>query len=186
MRGGAVPRALLALTAGLALALALGSCGGEGETSAEEEKAADVEILNEVLGRQLSAVAAYDEVLPGLRGPALAAARQFRAQEQEHVDAIVKALRGIGGEADPDPEEIDTAELKTEEDRLLFLYELESETIEDELDAIPNLNDGWPRKLFAMTAANQAQHLVLLRRALGAKGGEIVPEPFEYGQTPVP
>lgn len=186
MRGGAARRALLSLAAGLALALALGSCGGDDDGSAEAEKAADVELLNQVLARQLSAVDAYEAVLPDLGGQALAAARLFRGQEQEHVNAIVKALRGMGGEADPQPEEIETDELRTEEERLLFLYELESDTIEDELDAISNLNDPWPRKLLAMTATNQAQHLVLLRRALGAKGLETVPGPLEYGQTPPP
>jgi hypothetical protein len=186
MRGGAARRALVSLAAGLAIALAIGSCGDDGDGSAEAEKAADVELLNEVLARQLSAVDAYEAVLPGLRGQALAAARLFRGQEQEHVNAIVKALRGMGGEADPQPEEIETDELRTEEERLLFLYEMESDTIEDELDAISNLNDPWPRKLLAMTATNQAQHLVLLRRALGAKGLETVPGPLEYGQTPPP
>jgi hypothetical protein len=37
-----------------------------------------------------------------------------------------------------------------------------------------------------MTAANQAQHLVLLRRELGAKPLQAVPEPFEDGETPAP
>ena len=182
-----MPRALLALATAVALAAALGACGGDGDASAaEEEKAADIAILNEVLGRQLSAVDAYDVVLPGLHGEALAAARFFRAQEQEHVDSIVKALRGLGGRAEPQPEEIDTEGLKIEADRLRFLYELESATIDAELDAIPNLTETWPRTLLGTTVANQAQHLVLLRRALGAKPLETVPEAFEDGTTPAP
>ena len=35
-------------------------------------------------------------------------------------------------------------------------------------------------------AANQAQHLVLLRRALGAKPLETIPSAFETGETPAP
>ncbi len=186
MRGGAARRALLSLTAGLALALALGGCGGDDGTSAEEETAADVEILNEVLGRQLAAVEAYDNTLPGLRGEALATARQFRAQEQEHVDSVLKALRGLGGRAEPELEEIEATGLETQADRLLFLYEVENETIDTELSAISNLVDTWPRTLLGATVANHAQHLVLLRRALGAKPRETVPEPFEDGETPAP
>jgi hypothetical protein len=186
MRGGAVRGALPAVLAGLALALALASCGDDSGSSAEDERAADVEILNEVLGRQLSAVAAYERTLPALRGPALAAARKFRAQEQEHVDSVVKALRGLNAEAEPETEEIEAEEAKTEADRLRFLYEMESETIDTELDAISRLADGWPRTLLGTTVANQAQHLVLLRRALGATPLGAVPDAFEGGTTPAP
>lgn len=185
MRGGAARRALLSLTAGLALALALGACGDDGG-SAEEEKAADAEILNEVLGRQMAMVDAYDAALPGLRGPALTAAREFRAQEQEHVDSVVKSLRGLEAPAEPEPEEIEASDLETQEDHLRFLYEIESETIDSELSAISNFAETWPRTLLAATVANRAQHLVLLRRALGTPPLQTVPEPFEDGMTPAP
>jgi hypothetical protein len=186
MRAGAVPRALFALVACLVLAIALTSCGGGDSTSAEAEKAADAEVLNEVLGRQMSAVDAYDTVVPALHGPALAAARKFRAQEQEHVDSIVKALRGLGAAAEPEPEEIEASGLKTRPDYLRFLYEVESGTIVAELDAISTLTESWPRTLLGTTVTNQAQHLVLLRGALGVKALETVPDPFEDGTTPAP
>jgi rubrerythrin len=186
MRGGAVRSALPALLAGLALALTLTSCGDDGGGSAKDERAADVEILNEVLGRQLSAVAAYERIMPALRGPALAAARKFRAQEQEHVDSVVKALRGLNAQAEPTTEEIEPDEVKTEADRLRFLYEMESETIDTELEAISELSESWPRTLLGTTVANQAQHLVLLRRALGATPLGAVPDAFEGGTTPAP
>jgi hypothetical protein len=187
MRGGVVRGAPLALFAALALALALGSCGGGGSSSsAQSEKADDAAILNEVLGRQMAAVDAYDAALPGLRGPALAAGRRFRAQEQEHIDAVVKALRGLAGKAEPHPEEIEPGELKTRADRLDFLYGVENRTIDIELEAISNLTQSWPRELLTSTIANQAQHLVLLRWALGAKPLETVPAAFEDGTTPAP
>jgi len=187
MRGGAVRGALLTLAACLALTLAVAGCGGGEESSAAtDERAADVDILNEVLGRQLAAIEAYDLTLPGLRGPTLAAARLFRAQEQEHVDSVVKALRGLNAAAEPQTEEIDPPRLKTQPDRLAFLYEVESGTIDAELDAISQLTESWPRTLLGTTVANQAQHLVLLRRALGAKPLQTVPEAFEGGETPAP
>jgi hypothetical protein len=187
MRGGAVPAALLALAAGLALALVLSACSGEDDSSAAvDDRAADVEILNEVLGRQLSAIDAYGLVLPRLRGSTLAAARLFRAQEQEHVDSIVKALRGLNARAEPQTEEIEPPRLKTQAERLTFLYEVEGDTIDAELDAISTLSESWPRTLLGTTVANQAEHLVLLRRALGAKPLETVPEAFEGGTAPAP
>ncbi|MFL5898549.1 MAG: ferritin-like domain-containing protein [Solirubrobacterales bacterium] len=185
MRGRLARRALAATAAAVALAAAFGACGGGGSSSASD-KDRDVKVLNEVLGRQLAAVKAYGQVLARLRGPDLAAAQQFRAQEQEHVDATTKTLRGIGGEADPLAETIDASDLKTRADNLELLYEMESATIDLELNAISKLTIDWPRPLVASMAADQAQRLVLLRRALGAKPLEAVPSAYETGETPAP
>jgi hypothetical protein len=184
MRGSAVRRALL-LGAVAVLAAALAACGSSGSSGAGE-KERDVRVLNEILGRQLAAVAAYSQVLPHLRGTELAAARQFRAQEQEHVDATTKTLRGIGGEADPSPERIEADSLTTRADSLGFLYEMESATLDAELSAVGKLSVDWPRPLLASMAASQAQHLVLLRQALGARPSEAVPSAFETGEIPAP
>jgi Ferritin-like domain len=185
MRGRGVRRALLLGVLAALLAGALGSCGGGGSSGAGD-KERDARTLNEILGRQLAAVAAYSKVLPTLHGADLAAAQQFRAQEQEHVDATTKTLRGIGGEADPPAETIETGDLKTRADSLGFLYEMESATLDAELGAVGKLTVDWPRPLIASMAANQAQHLVLLRRALGAKPLEAIPAAFETGEIPAP
>jgi hypothetical protein len=187
-RAAAVRRALLLVVGTAVAAAALAACGGGGgDTSASPtDQAADAEVLNEILSRQSAAVVAYDHSLRGLGGPSLATARLFRAQEQEHVDAILKALRSLGAAAEPTPEPIDVSGLKSEAEYLTFLYELESATIEAELTAIARLTSPGARSLLATTVANQAQHLVLLRRALGAKSLETVPEPFENGTTPAP
>lgn len=175
---------LLGATAALAAA-ALSACGSGGSSGATDTER-DVKVLNDVLGRQLAAVAAYERVQPRLHGADLAAARQFRAQEQEHVDSTTKTLRGIGGEADPAAETIETDDLATRADSLEFLYQMESATIDFELNAVGRLTIDWPRPLIAAMAANQAQRLVLLRRALGAKPPETIPSAFEAGETPAP
>ncbi len=178
-------RALRLGAAALLLATALAACGGGG-TGGEDERERDVRVLNEVLGRQRAAAAAYEMALPNLRGAELAAAQQFRAQEQEHLDATTKTLRGIGGEADPPAEAIEADNLKTRTDSLEFLYEMESATIDLELNAVSRLTIDWPRPLIASMAANQAQRLVLLRRALGAPPLKAIPSAFETGETPAP
>ena len=185
MRGRIVRRAILAAALAGLLAAALSSCGGGGSSTATD-KERDVTVLNAILGRQLAAVAAYGRVLPKLRGADLAAAQQFRAQEQEHVDATTKTLRGIGGESDPPAEKIEASDLKTRADSLEFLYEMESATIDAELNAVSRLTIDWPRPLIASMAANQAQRLVQLRRALGASPLETIPSAFETGETPAP
>ena len=176
---------LVAVLVGLALVFA--GCGSGGGTTTEvPDKAGDAEILNNVLAREIAAVAAYERILPLLQGQGLASAREFRAQEQEHVDAIVKALRGLGEEAAPEEEEIESEGLKSQADALAFLYEVESISVANDLRAISNLTAPWPRSLLGSIAANQAQHLVVLRQALGADAPEVIPDAFEDGTTPPP
>jgi hypothetical protein len=184
MRGRTVRRALLLGVVATALVGGLAACGDGSDAVTDKE--ADVRVLNEILARQLAAVDAYGEVLPVLRGDDLAAAREFRSQEQEHVNETMKTLRGLDGEADPPAETIEAEGLETPRDALELLYEMESATIDAELSAIAKLTISWPRPLIAAMAANQAQRLVLIRRALGAKLLETVPEAFETGETPAP
>jgi hypothetical protein len=185
MRRRLVRRAFVLAVVALALVAGLSACGNDSEESAIDPEA-DARVLNEVLGRQLAAVDAYGEALPLLRGAGLATARRFRAQEQEHVDATTKALRGLEGKADPPPETVEAGELETAEDAWRFLYQLESATIDAELNAVAKLTIAWPRPLVAGMAANQAQRLVLIRRTLGAKPAETVPKAFETGETAAP
>jgi len=187
MRGRAMRRAFLLVAIATLLVAALAGCGGGGSSSTvQQEREADARVLNEILARQLAAVAAYGKVLPKLHGAELVTARHFRAQEQEHVDATTKVLQKTGAEADPPAETIDANELKTRKDALAFIYEMESATIDAELHAIDRLSLSWPRPLLASMVANQAQRLVLVRRALGAQPLATVPEPFETGETPAP
>ncbi len=187
MRAVAVRRALLLALATVAAAIALVACGGGGGTSSTAtDKEADAAVLNEVLARQNAAVAAYGHSLHGLGGHWLSTARLFRAQEEEHVDAILKSLRSLGAAAEPPEEAIEADGLGSQAEYLAFLYELESATIEAELAAIAKLTSPAPRSMLATTVANQAQHLVLLRRGLGAKLEETVPRAFEDGTTPAP
>lgn len=185
MRGFAMRRALLLGAALTALAAGLLGCGGDDSDSIIDQDA-DIAVLNEVLGRQLAAVEAYGQVLPALQGADLALAREFRSQEQEHVNEVTKMLRGLDGEADPVEEPVEVGDLETRRDALEYLYELESATLDEELSAVGRLTLGWPRPVMGTMAANQAQRLVLIRRALGAAPLATVPEAFETGEVPAP
>jgi hypothetical protein len=109
----------------LVVAAVLAGCGGGGSSTSTATEAAstraapapspDAEALNEVLARQEGAVAAYAKVIPRLAPRFAKMASYFRAQEQEHVDAVIKALRGIEAPAVAAPEEIESGELKTDE-----------------------------------------------------------------------
>jgi hypothetical protein len=203
MSGGAM-LAALAIT----MAFALAACGGGGSSSAAgtaatgaaatstatnvdtpsptPEEPADGAVLNKVLGRQEAVIAAYGRVIPQLPPRLARMAAYFRAQEQDHVDAVLKAMRGLGSAAESSEEMIEVGEMKTDRERLEFLYEVESATIDEELSAISSLEASWPRSLLASTVANQAQHLTLLRQALGAGPLASVPVPFEDGTAAPP
>ena len=117
--------------------------------------------------------------------------RVLRAQDQEHVDALLKAIRGLGGQVDPvkvagEREALDFRGVKTRADFLALAYELESKGVVGDLDEVARLSVAWPRSTIASIATNQAQHLVLLRQALGAGPLASVPAPFETGTTPAP
>lgn len=197
---GRCPWAVVAITALVALMpAALAGCGGGSSTAATSaapvtdttttpspEQSADAEPLDKVLGRQEAAIVAYGELIPKLVPRLAHMAAYFRAQEQEHVDAVLKAMRGLKIPAEPREEEIEVAALKTDRERLEFLYEVESATIDEELSAISSLEASWPRSLLASTVANQAQHLTLLRQALGAGPLASVPVPFENGTAAPP
>jgi hypothetical protein len=171
-------------------------CGGGGSSTAvateaaapqpSAEAQADAQLLDQVLARQEAAVEAFAEVGRELPPRLARMAAYFRAQEQEHVDAVLKALRGLGSPAEPTAEPLDTSGLEGDRERLVFLYEVESATIDEELSAISKLEASWPRSLLASTVANQAQHLTLLRQALGAGPLASVPVPFENGTAEPP
>jgi Ferritin-like domain len=187
--------------AALALLLIVGilaGCGGGGSSTTaaatdgaatpapSPEESADAAILNTVLGRQEAAVEAFAAVGPALPPSLAKMAAYFRAQEGEHVDSVLKALRGLKSAAEPVSEPIDASGLKSDRERLLFLYEVESATIDEELSAVSNLESSGPRSLLASTVANQAQHLTLLRQALGSGPLASVPVPFESGTAEPP
>jgi hypothetical protein len=193
---GATPARLAGAVVICLLLAALAGCGGGGSSTTtgaaattpnpSGEESADAAILDNVLGRQEAAIKALAEVGPKMAPRLAKMAAYFRAQEQEHADAVIKALRGLKSPAEAVGEPIDTGDLKSDRERLVFLYEVESATIDDELSAISNLESSWPRSLLASTVANQGQHLTLLRQALGDGPLASVPVPFENGTAEPP
>jgi hypothetical protein len=186
---GSLRRGLLAGAATILAAGAIltgGGCGGGNSSTVESEKAADAELLNAALAREQTAVDGLTHGLPLLRGTRLAVAREFRAQDQEHVDALTKAIRGVGGETDGEASTLDFTGVKSEADFVAFIYELENSTVASHMSAIPELSLGSSNVLMASIVANEAQQLSMLRQALGARPLELVPEALENGETPAP
>ena len=175
---------LCAVAAASFLAVGCGNSGRGAET--DPEKASDAAILNAALAQELTVFRAYGRGLPLLRGRLRAAGREFRAQEQEYVDALTKAIRGVGGETDAEAGELDFSRTKGQAGFLALVYELESSALASDIEAVPRLFTAAPRTLAASLAAGHAQHLVVLRQGLGAGPAASVPEAFDGGEVPPP
>jgi hypothetical protein len=162
-------------------------CGARGHgAETDSTKASDAEILNAALGQELMAAGAYKRGLPLLKGEIRAVGREFEAQEDEYVDAITKAIRGLGGEVVAEKEELDFSTVHDAKALLALVYELESESLASDLGAGPHLFTSAPRALIAGLAVGHGQHLVVLRQALGEPLTGSVPEAFDGGKVPPP
>ncbi len=182
-RGIGRAAAVLALAAAATLfATGCGKSGNGAET--DPEKGSDVEILNASLGRELTTIDAYSQGRVLLRGSMRSVGRRLRAQEQEYADALNKAIRGLGGAVETEPEELDFSGVKNQAGFLTLAYELESAALASYVDAAPRLFTAAPRTLDASLAAGHAQHLVVLRQGLGAGLVSSMPEAFGGGEVP--
>ncbi|MGC1853163.1 MAG: ferritin-like domain-containing protein, partial [Solirubrobacterales bacterium] len=167
------------------LACGCGDSGRGAET--DPEKGSDAEILNAALGRELTMLDAYTRAQQVvLRADRRAVWRQLRAHTQEYANALTKAIRGLGGDTEAEPEELDLTRLKDRAAFLVRAYELESAALAAYVEAAPRLYTSAPRTLATSLAAGHAQHLVVLRQDLGASRAASVPEAFDGGEVPPP
>jgi hypothetical protein len=167
--------------------LVLSGCGGSGRgAETDPEKASDVAHLNQVLAQELTTVAAYERAIPLLRGELLAVAREYRGQGLAYVDALNRAIRGVGGEADAEEIEFEEPAPRDRASALVLAYEMENAALALALDVVPHMETPAPSMLAASLAASHAQHVTILRQGLGADLATAVPEPFEPGDLPPP
>lgn len=146
-----------------ALALVAAGCGDSGHgAETDPEKGSDAAILNEGLSRELTALDAYTRGNGLLSGPERVLGRQLRAQEQEYVDALTKAIRGLGGDTEAAAEELDFTQVKDQGAFLTLAYELESAARDFYVDQAAHLYTAAPRTLDAWLAAGHGGHVAML------------------------
>jgi Ferritin-like domain len=168
-------------------ALVAGGCGQPGHgAETDSEKAADVDVLNAILAQELTTVAAYEQALPHLHGPMLDVARSFLEQDQVHVDALTKGIRGMGGETDAEADELEPPGPHNQAEALALAYEEENAALSEAQSGVVQLQLTAPRSLASALAASHAQHLAILRQGFGAGLTGAVPEAFESGDEPPP
>ncbi len=175
LRGQLSRRRLLGMAgAGLggASAALLAACGDDTknpnvQTGPDESDEADVEMLNSVLDLELRAVEGLKAAAGALRRPRLQIAKDFLEHEQAHVDALSSAIRDAGGTPNRARSDYDFPRLRSEHEALRFAAGLADTAIAAYIDALPKLSRAQLRATVASIATVEAEHLAVLRGALG-------------------
>jgi bacterioferritin (cytochrome b1) len=170
-------------------AVFLAACGSSDDDTSTSGAAAgttamssdgDVAILNSALDLEHTAIAAYTAGAPLLRGVALAAANRFLEQEQEHADGLSQAIKQLGGMPNAARASYDFGRPKSQADVLRLANMIENTAVAAYIDAIPKLQDPNLRATAAAIVTNEAEHIAILR---GALGKQPVPDAFVTGKA---
>ena len=151
----------------------------------------DAAILESAIAAEQAAALAYatgyDSGL--LERPVAEIAKLFGEQESEHLDALARALRALGGTV-PDPPAVADVEglgaVRTQTDFLELAIGLENMTVAAYGQALRKLESEDLLRTATEINANEGQHLAVLRGALGADPAAAVPVAFEAGVSPPP
>ena len=155
----------LILVATVVATLGCGPSGHGAET--DPEKGSDAAILNRGLARELTLLDVYARTQPLLRGRHAALVRRLRAEQQEYVDDVTKAIRGLGGDTEAEAEELDLAGGAGRAALLGLARELEQGALDFYVDQAAQLYTPAPRTLDAWLAAGHGQHLAMLPGGAG-------------------
>ena len=180
--------------AGIASAGALALLLRVGDAFAQAE--GDAAILEAATRLEQVAVLMYGAAIESgvLDAEATRVAELFRDHEQQHADALGAALEALGGVRPPalaDVTKIDAvlrglgiedadARFADQDSILTLAIEIENATVAAYLAAHRSLQDANLLQTAASIMANEGQHLVVLRQALGRSA---VPRPFETGRV---
>jgi hypothetical protein len=147
----------------LMTAVSLAGCGESGHgAETDPEKGSDAAILNDALARELTLLDVYtrgNRLLSESRRPL---GRRLRAEEQEYVDAITKAIRGLGGDTEAEAEEVDLGQVNGAPGLLVLATELEDAAVDFYVEEAAHLYTPAPRTLDAWLAAGHGGHLGML------------------------
>jgi len=150
----------------------------------------DGEVLRSAIALEQVAVLAYDTAIASKRlDPTfLRVATRLRDHERQHAAALTAALRELGGSpprkpsgiADVDRVVKGLRDVKTQSDIATFAIELESAAVSAYYEAHQKLTLAKLLQTAASIMADEGQHLVVLRQAIGR---DPVPSAFVTGRS---
>lgn len=185
-RRGATRRRLIAgaggLTVGVAALGLVAACTSNATVETRSTGTADdAALLNNVLGLEYEAIAAYDAALAGgaLGETQAALARAFQADHAKHAEALARAIARLQGRLvgtpAPTGSRFSAATLSDRGDALRFLAGFEQGLALAHLGAVPAFADKELAKGAAGILGVETMHWSALR---GALGEDPVPAPF--------
>lgn len=137
--------------------------------------AADADILNVALGLEHEAIEAYQIGAESglLQKPVLDVAVAFQSHHKAHRDALMAAIKSIGG-APVAPKSradyvaaLDVASIKSQADVLKLAQRLERGAANAYLGVIPSFKDRTLAQVSGRLAADETMHFTVLTQALG-------------------
>lgn len=156
---------------GAAVAMLGGSSKAFATATSDDAVQQDIRILNTAIAAEHEAVAAYQlGAESGLLEPAvLKVAVTFQGHHKEHINALVKAVRNLGGEDvhSKDNYSFPVNQLKIQSDVLQFAAGLERGAVSAYAGAIPVFDNRDLSAAAASILADEAMHWAVLRNALG-------------------
>jgi len=173
---------LLGGAAGVAGAV-LAGCGGESIKqqvhNSQPALTNDVDLLNNLLHLEHLAIAAYTAGIPLLDQPTAKAGQLFLNDEISHSGDIAGLIREAGGKPiKPDPS-YPLGHPRNSNEVLMLLHAVENAQIAGYLYAIQRLEPGVVKQQVASILANDAQHVAVVRAALGQPA---IPSAFVNGR----
>jgi len=173
---------LLAAGAGLAGALVAG-CGSQSIRqqvhNSEPLLTNDVDLLNGLLHLEHVAIAAYTAGIPLLDQPTAKAGQLFLNDEISHAGDVAGLVREAGGKPIKPAPSYALGHPRTSEEVLMLLHSVENAQIAGYLNAIQRLEPGVVKQQVASILANDAQHVAVVRAALGRPA---IPSAFVTGR----
>jgi bacterioferritin (cytochrome b1) len=139
----------------------------------------DVELLNQLLQLEHVAIAAYTAGTPLLAPATVKAGQLFLNDELAHAGALAGLIKAAGGKPIKPAPSYDLGHPRNSQEVLALLHQVESEQIAAYLAALPNLAPAIVRRSVASILANDAQHVAVVRAALGQPA---VPSPLVTGR----
>jgi rubrerythrin len=170
-------RAFLGRTGGAALSLAAFSllAGNQSFAQGASGTMQDVSILNVALGLEHEAINAYQLGAQSglLQKPVLDVAVLFQSHHKAHRDALMSAIRSLGGtpvaekSLDDYAKALKAGTLKSQADVLELAARLELGATNAYLGVIPAFKDNGLAKVAGRLAADETMHWSILANALG-------------------
>jgi hypothetical protein len=139
----------------------------------------DVALLNQLLHLEHVGIAAYTAGTPLLAPATVEAGKLFLNDELSHAGALAGLIRAAGAKPPKPAPSYDLGHPRTSAEVLALLHRIESAQIAAYLAALPRLEPAFVRQSVASILANDAQHVAVVRAALGQPA---VPSAFVSGR----